>query len=365
MQWAGATYIDANGIFTGTLSANIISALRLNASQITAGTIDTARLNVTDLKVQLITAGNIDALTLNVVRGKIGGFSIDADSLYRGAKNNTAGAFTAASGSITIGSNGIRGYKWRLDSSGAGAIAGGNIAWDASGNVTFAHSVSVYWKNEATEALEAAKEYADEQADQVRDEAAEMVDATKELAQAMAYGRMLYRDPTFYNGINELVLYNNSGGGTVTLTRQTDNTAPNDSKYIIRVKNTGTASPGCGGFRWATPTQYRKVFITRIIAKIPVGRSLVFATNSIGTGGTHKWLTSSAGTGDWQEYIYKVTCGTTSFSSTHFFHLDGAVGTASAPVQWDIAYATVFDITSTERLTTTIDANGIYTGTSR
>ncbi len=145
LNWIGATYIDKDGIFTGTLSATTVNAIRVNATQITAGTIDTARLNVTDLKAQLITAGNIEALTLNVVKGKVGGWSIDADSIYRGTKDNTVDGYTAASGAITIGSNGIRGYKWRLESTGAGALAAGNITWDVAGNVSFAPSVSLNW----------------------------------------------------------------------------------------------------------------------------------------------------------------------------------------------------------------------------
>ena len=36
LAWVGATYIDANGIFTGSLSANTVNAIRINASQITA-----------------------------------------------------------------------------------------------------------------------------------------------------------------------------------------------------------------------------------------------------------------------------------------------------------------------------------------
>lgn len=81
------------------------------------------------------------ALTLNVVKGKIGGWTIDADSIFRGTKNNTANAFTAGAGSMTIGSNGIRGFKWNLESTGAGSVAGGNIKWDAAGNVTFGANV--------------------------------------------------------------------------------------------------------------------------------------------------------------------------------------------------------------------------------
>lgn len=145
LNWIGATYIDASGIFTGTLSAGTVNAINFNASQITAGTINASRIDVDSLKASLITASNIEALTLSVIKGTIGGWTIDANSIFRGTKNNTSGAYTGASGAMTIGSAGIRGRKWRLDATGAGALAGGNIVWDASGNVTFASSVSLNW----------------------------------------------------------------------------------------------------------------------------------------------------------------------------------------------------------------------------
>ncbi len=153
LNWIGATYINKDGIFTGTLSANTVQAIDIDASQITSGTIAAKYINTAELKSTLITAANINALTLTTTKGTIGGWSVDSDSIYRGTKKNTANSYTAASGSITIGSTGIRGYKWRFESNGAGAIAGGNIAWDASGNVTFASSVSLQWKND----IEAAK----------------------------------------------------------------------------------------------------------------------------------------------------------------------------------------------------------------
>lgn len=543
LAWIGATYIDENGIFTGTLSANTVNALQLNASQIVAGTINAARIDVASLKASLITAGNIEALTLNVVRGKIGGWSIDTDSIYRGTKNNASGTNTAASGAVCIGSNGIRGFKWRLDATGAGAVAGGNISWDAAGNVTFGASVvlnwttpinnittalggtsfpkltkisstgiytgtltaaqvnavainagsitagtlsadriasgslngnkitartitadrivagsitageinvssiqasvvtagavngltctfvrgtiagwtinasqiykgnvylgsdgtinngtkwifrndgsgqlangaitwntagavtfssavSLNWTNAATNALNSAKSYADakknEAISSASTDATNKANAAKELASAMAFGKMLYRDPTFWNGNNGINVYNNSGNGTVTVTRITDSNAPNDSKYVLLIKNTGTSSPNCGGFHFGTNTSYRKIFITRIIAKIPSGRNISYHSNAIGNGGSQKWLTPVVGTGDWCEYICKVSCGTATFSSTHFFAIDGSVGTTSAPVEWRVAYASVFDVTSTEKYTTTIDGNGIYTST--
>lgn len=537
------TYVSSTGIFTGTLSANTVNAIQLNASQITTGVINAARIDVTSLKSSLITAANIEALTLNVIRGKIGGWSIDADSMYRGAKNNTPGAYTAASGAICIGSNGIRGYKWRLDSTGAGAVAGGNISWDANGNVsfgasvvlnwitpinsivtalggssypkltqisstgiytgtltatqinavsidagsiktgtlnadriatgslnankitahtitadrivsgsitareinvnsiqasvvtaeavngltcTFAHgsiggwtinasqiykgnvylgsdgtisnstkwifrndgsgqlangaitwntagtvtfssAVSLNWTNAATNALNSAKSYADakknEAVNAASTDATNKANAVKELASAMAFGKMLNRDPTFWNGSNGTNVYNNSSNSTVTITRTTDSNAPNDSKYVLLIKNTGSSSPHCGGFYFGTNTSYRKIFITRIIAKIPSGRNISYHSNAIGNGGSQKWLTPVAGTGDWCEYVCKVICGTANFSSTHFFVIDGNVGSTSTPVEWRVAYATVFDVTSTEKYTTTIDGNGIYTST--
>lgn len=285
----------------------------------------------------------------------IAGWKFDSESLYLGNKNNTSGQFTNASGSITIGTKGIRGFKWGLNSDGSGSLAGGNIKWDAAGNVTFGASVILNWTNAAQEAADAAKDEAIDEAQKAA-EAAEA--AAKELASAMAFGKMLYRDPTFVEGGNGISVYNNSGNGTVTITRTSSSTVPNDSGKMLTIKNTGTASPYCGGFSFITQCGYRKIFITRIIAKIPVGRDITFHTNSMGTGGTQKWLTPTKGTGDWQEYICKVYCGTSNFSSTHFFAITGAYN-----VTWYIAYATVFDVTTSERYTTTIDANGIYTAT--
>lgn len=285
----------------------------------------------------------------------IAGWKFDSESLYLGNKNNTLGQFTNASGSITIGTKGIRGFKWGLNSDGSGSLAGGNIKWDAAGNVTFGASVILNWTNAAQEAADAAKDEAIDEAQKAA-EAAEA--AAKELASAMAFGKMLYRDPTFVEGGNGISVYNNSGNGTVTITRTSSSTVPNDSGKMLTIKNTGTASPNCGGFTFSTACGYRKIFITRIIAKIPVGRDITFHTNSMGTGGTQKWLTPTKGTGDWQEYICKVYCGTSNFSSTHFFAITGAYN-----VTWYLAYATVFDVTTSERYTTTIDANGIYTST--
>lgn len=212
------------------------------------------------------------------------------------------------------------------------------------------------------EAIGTAKKVADAAKNEAISTAKKATDiaeaAAKELASAMALGKMLYRDPTFVKGTNNVVVYNNtSNSKTVTITRSSSSTVPNDSGQMLTIQNTGTASPNCGGFTFATACGYRKVFITRIIAKIPVGRDIAFHSNDLGPGGMQKWLTSTKGTGDWQEYICKVQCGTSKFSSTNCFSITGSFN-----VTWYLAYATVFDVTTSERYTTTIDANGIYTG---
>ncbi|NDV63939.1 hypothetical protein D0T60_01575 [Bacteroides sp. 224] len=446
----------------------------------------------------------------------IAGWKFNNEAIYSGTLKSSG--FTSAASNITISTSGIRGFKWRFDSNGAGAIAGGNISWDNNGVVTFASSVSLNWTNAANSALSSAKTYADEKkteainaaatdaANKVKvatdaanaaqakandansvaiaardrlndwakdsiispteklalkqeqkglaDEKIQIVadaakysvsstayvtaytnyntqltnhtaaspenitiaaaftttqtayyaakqtvlnaiaaaakkyaedkaakakeeainaaatdatakaEAAKELALAMAFGRMLYRDPTFINGNNSVDVYNNSNNGTVTITRTSDSSAPNDNKISLVVTNTGAASPYCGGFYFGTVTTACRVLIARIVANIPVGRAISHHSNSIGDGGSQKWLTPTAGTGNWEEYICKIVCGKSgTFSSTCFFALTGAVGTDSSPVKWKVAYATVFDVQSTERYMTTIDANGIYTGT--
>lgn len=431
------TYIGSTGIYTGTLTANQVNAVAINASSITAGTlsadriaagsITSTKLDATSIKANIINTAYINGLSCTFTKGTIGGWTITSNSISGGQivldkankrvvvygassgptsgqrvqiyhnSNTDFGLFTTDTNGVVVvhlGSNNkiagwvinatqiyknnvylssdgsiSNGTKWKLNNDGSGQIAGGSITWNAAGAVTFASSVSLNWTNAATNALNSAKSYADtkktEAISAAASDATAKTNAAKELALAMAFGKVMYRDPEFRNGNNGINVYNNNGNGTVTIVRTGLSSAPNDSKTVLEIKNIGSATPGIGGFYFATPCSNRKVFIVRIIAKIPVGRNIQWASNAIGTSGSSKWLTPNAGKGDWAEYIYKVTCGTSNFSSTNFFYLDGAQGTAAAPVIWHVAYATVFDTTSSERYTTTIDANGVYTGTVR
>lgn len=404
-EYPKLTKLSATGVYTGTLTATQVNAVSINASSIKTGTlsadriavgsITAAKLDAASIKSDIINTNYINGLECTFTKGTIGGWTIasgkislaqialDATNkriavfsttgsatsgqrvqLYYnsnsdfgflavnssgstiasfGSSNKVAGwaitATTISKGNVSLGSDGsiANGAKWKLNNDGSGQIASGNISWNAAGTVTFGASVAAQWTTG--------------------------ISTAKELASAMAFGKMLYRDPTFTKGNNSMGIYNNSSSGMVTHTRIADSTAPNDSGYVIQIKTTGTATPNNGGFYFGTMCSNRKVFIARIIAKIPVGHNLQFGSNSIGTGGSSRWLTANAGIGDWCEYIYKVVCGTSNFSTTHYYYLDGTQGTTDAPVVWQVAFATVFDLTSAEKYTTTIDANGVYTGT--
>ena len=404
-EYPKLTKLSATGVYTGTLTATQVNAVSINASSIKAGTlsvdriaagsITAAKLDAASIKSDIINTNYINGLECTFTKGSIGGWTITSNTISNSQismdaankrfvvysttatptsgqrvqlyyNNNNDFGFLAVSstgstivslgsyniiagwaitpttiskGNVSLGSDGsiANGAKWKLNNDGSGQIASGNISWNAAGLVTFGASVTIQWTTGITTA--------------------------KELASAMAFGKMLYRDPTFINGNNSMGIYNNTSSGMVTHTRLADATAPNDSGYVIQIKTTGTASPNNGGFYFGTMCSNRKVFIARIIAKIPVGHNLLFGSKSIGAGGSSRWLTANAGTGDWCEYIYKVVCGTSNFSTTHYYYLDGTQGTSAAPVVWQVAYATVFDLTSAEKYTTTIDANGVYTGT--
>lgn len=73
----------------------------------------------------------------------IAGWCFDNDVLYTGTKCTSG--YTANASDITIGATGIRGYKWRLESDGSGALAGGNITWASDGSGSLANG-KISWK---------------------------------------------------------------------------------------------------------------------------------------------------------------------------------------------------------------------------
>ena len=169
-------------------------------------------------------------------------------------------------------------------------------------------------------------------------------------------GKMLYKDPEFKLGLNGTKTYgaqNNGGSVTVSRIQKSSNAnaagSPyNDSDYCLYIKAYGgTSTNHLGGFYFANQSRANAVFIVKVSAKIPVGYTLKNAHNSYGTGGKQEQLTSMAGTGKYETYIFKVTCGSTgTFSTINHLMLSGPVKPSTAPLEWFVDYATVFDQTA-------------------
>lgn len=180
---ARTTKITQGGIYTGTL----------NAEQVVAGIIQADAAQIDSIQSTFITANYIDTLMLNSKQGKIGGWTIDSNSIYIGTKqsNNAftasgitiysggsngairsrnfridtdgsayfSGTITATSGSIggwkintssitknnvTLGSDGsiMNGTKWKLNNDGSGQLANGKISWNSAGDLSINAQIS-------------------------------------------------------------------------------------------------------------------------------------------------------------------------------------------------------------------------------
>ena len=151
-------------------------------------------------------------------------------------------------------------------------------------------------------------------------------------------GGMIKDDPTFEKGMNGIKYYNR-GGDTVKVDRIAEKTPYGN--YKLTVTTNGPAKPGLGGIRLRTNTSASETITTKLIAKIPKGYKIEWATDIIGTDylGDSHWLTEREGTGKWEEYKFSVTTGATGeFGRTNYFYLEGPEASTTNPVQWDIGY---------------------------
>lgn len=164
-------------------------------------------------------------------------------------------------------------------------------------------------------------------------------------------GRMLHTDPTFKAGMNGVSKYSNAAAEVKALLlverveRPVD--APTTSTHCLRVTCKAEQSPGFGGVYQTIQSRANAVFVQKVIAKLPEGYALNWAANSMGTGRAVKWLTPVAGTGKYETYLLKITCGAEGDFSTggHLYVTGSPVPTEEAPLVWHIAYMTAFDQT--------------------
>ena len=135
----------------------------------------------------------------------------------------------------------------------------------------------------------------------------------------------------FTSDLSQLGIYNNAGDGTVTHSRISDTSAGFTHTAKI-VTSSATATPGHGGFISSTKSQAGQTFIHCFRAKIPVGYSVEKYNNAVGTNSKFTWLTGKQGTGQWENYAYKLECGTEG-SFSNFGHV-ALIEKGSVPVTW-------------------------------
>ena len=159
-------------------------------------------------------------------------------------------------------------------------------------------------------------------------------------------GYPMTADPEFASGNGLVSLYNSAGNGATVIERISDSSAANTTGYVMRIRNTGAASPGLGGFHSSINSRANAVFVQIFRAKIPTGHSVVQASNSMGSSYGDVWITDTAGTGKWEWYGRIIYCGESgSFSSGGYVYLNGNAGTSSSPLYWYISYCQVYDLT--------------------
>lgn len=160
-------------------------------------------------------------------------------------------------------------------------------------------------------------------------------------------GKKINSDEDFSFGLNGIKVYDNNNTQTVDIQHKTDGVAvPNSTGNYLEIIHSGDGqSPGYGGFAFQTLTRGNATLACVFKAKLPVGYTLNFASNSSGAGAKFYWATDNRGTGKWEDYVHVVRCGDSgSFSSTNYFYLTGQVSPSStSPLIWHISSATVYD----------------------
>ena len=164
-------------------------------------------------------------------------------------------------------------------------------------------------------------------------------------------GRVL--DPYFDTRMHPYYVYNLNGNGAVTYEyvdamTQGSPLAP-EHKYVLKITTNGEASPNAGGiYPLSCFSKASRVYIRRMVAKIPVGYTLFNNQNAMGDSRVDTWLTSQDGTGKWEEYTLEQHSGATGdFSSFGHMYLDGP---DNQHVTWYVAYYDVVDITDNPSL---------------
>ena len=168
------------------------------------------------------------------------------------------------------------------------------------------------------------------------------------------------KDPWFESSNNNVNAYDNVQGGAVTVKRELVDEAT--KKYDLKIVSDGECAPEYGGFLQRTKSKPNGIFYHYIRAKIPKGYSINYAYNPCGNNANFKWLTINHGTGEFRDYVYKVTCGSEGNFDTfgHVFLTKnedvydtkyktgnwwGKTAVTEEPITWYVRYSDVVDMT--------------------
>lgn len=164
------------------------------------------------------------------------------------------------------------------------------------------------------------------------------------LATAMSKGKMLYRDPTFTSGNNNVSTY----AGISSIIRQTNiSDNPNGSSaYCLKLTFGASNNTNKGGFTFYTQSRANAVFVVRFVGLFPTHAIIDSRSNPTGSGAVRYWLTDNKGTGKYEEYAFYIKCGSEgTFSTTAYFTIQSSY---TSEFCGRICYATVFDMTDVD-----------------
>ena len=179
---------------------------------------------------------------------------------------------------------------------------------------------------------------------------------TSSTQKSLSEGKCLFPDLTFSIGTNNIEKYCNANTATYPnavkverIDRQSD--TPTSSKHCMRVTlGTGSFTASCG-FVQSVDSRANAVFVQRFIAKLPVGYEFVNAINLMGTGSNDEFISSTKGTGNYEEYVRVTKCGSKGTFNNGGYVYVRAINSSSAtptdnnPVVFYIASCTTYDIT--------------------
>ncbi len=177
---------------------------------------------------------------------------------------------------------------------------------------------------------------------------------------ASAVGFQVVSNPDFQNGLTNYVAYDNNSTGNITLSVIADTAAPGGFGQKLKINVAGWGeNPGLGGFYYGSLSSDGGVvvlntyhvgdtYIISLWANIPVGYSINFNNNSLGTGGYVTPISASyAGTGGWVNYVWQLYIGAgASANAFPYFYLTGVF---SAPFAWYAAQLSITDINQPAR----------------